>query len=182
MRVYVMRHAKTDENLKWIINDNPKRIVHLNSKGTKQSEEVAEKLRPKYFKAIFTSEFARAKETAEIVNKYHNAPVIIDPRLNERKTGFDGKHVSEFRKLINADRFDLKDRFNTKPPNGESWQEEKARISSFLKDLEGKDYRSVLVVTHGEVMQIMVGYFKKLSDEEIWDLEIDNCEVMEFTM
>jgi len=173
MIIYVMRHGQTEENTRWILNDDPKRVVHLNSEGSRQSEEAAEKLKRKSFRAVFTSEFARTIETAEIVNKYHHAPLIIDSRINERKTGFDGKHVSEFVK-------NLKDRFNTKPPKGESWQEEKERIRSFLDDLKTRKYGSVLIVTHGEPMMHMAGYFRKLTDEEMWKLEIDNCDIMEF--
>lgn len=175
MKIFVVRHGQSVYNLKNLVNDYPEKDVHLTSLGINQSEDLARKLKDRKFDVIFVSEFPRARETADIINKYHNILINVDPRLNERKTGFDGRLESEFEKAVE------KDRFHIKPKNGESWQEEKKRLFSFLDDIKKNRYESVLVVTHGDNMLIIKGYFKKLSDQEMWNLSYpDNCEIIEY--
>jgi alpha-ribazole phosphatase len=174
MRVCFMRHGQSNYNLKRLCNDDPRKDVHLTPLGRKQAEEVAEKLRDRGFEVVFISEFPRSRETAEIVNRYHNAPVRVDSRINDRKTGLEGRTFSEFLKALGTDIF------NSRLEGGESFREEKRRVCSFLRDLKGMDYGSVLVVTHGEIMKVINGYFRKLSDRDAWSVKVGNCQVMEF--
>lgn len=177
MKAFFVRHGQSNYNLKDLCNDDPKKDVHLTPLGIKQSEEIAERLRDKGFEVIFVSEFSRTRQTAEIINKYHNAPIRVDTRTNERISGFEGKPTSEFEKHIS------KDRFHIKPKNGESFQEEKKRVFSFLEGLKEMKYDSVLVVTHGDNLVIVSGYFNKLSDEEMWSRPYpENGCVLEFNI
>jgi len=75
------------------------------------------------FKAIYTSPFKRCKETAEIINKYLNVPVIEDDRFNE--LGSVLYPVSE----------------NSDEKRKETWQECQTRIIEALHDI---------VLKHGE--------------------------------
>src|SRR3989338_9693112 len=83
VKLYIARHA-----------DFKKEDGHddsLNEKGVQQSLKLAEKLKNYHIKRIYTSKLARAKETAEIVSKALNIPIIEDPVLNE----FPGKIEKE---------------------------------------------------------------------------------------
>jgi len=176
LKLYVARHGQTNYNVLGLCNDDPKKDVHLTKLGVKQSEELAEKLRNKKIDLIIVSELPRTRETAEIINKHHKAPILVDKRLNDRKTGFEGKPVSEFQKAVEPDRLRLK--FG----DGESFLEEKERVLSFLEDLKKVEANSVLVVTHSEPIQIINGYFKKLSDEEMLATKIKNCQLLEYNL
>ena len=175
MKIFVARHGETDFNQKGIINDDPSREVSLNLNGIRQSEKLAEELKDKKLDVIFVSEFARSKQTAEIINRHHSAPIKVDLRINERTSGFDGRPASEFAEIMAG-----KDE-NFAPENGESMAEEKERIFRFLDEITQMGYKSVLIVNHGDNMVIMRGYFKNLPIEDMWgDFYPKNCELLEF--
>ena len=48
----------------------------------------------------------------------------------------------------------------------------------FLKELNNLNYKKILVVTHSEILQIINGFYNNLSDQEMWDTKIDNCEIL----
>ena len=123
--------------------------------GKNQSRQVAEKIKNTNLDIVFISEL---------------------PRINDRKTGYDSKPVSDFFEALKSDIFNLK--FNY----GESFQEEKERVFSFLEELKTYNYSNVLVVTHSEILQLINGYYNKLSDKEMWSEKIDNCQVLEINL
>ena len=77
----------------------------------------------------------RAKQTAEIINKDKNIPIIIDERMRERKLGkFEGYPVTpDMEKQI----WDCNLNFDI--PNGENLKEFKDRILGFIEDLKQKN-------------------------------------------
>ncbi len=174
MRIYFVRHGQSNYNLRDLCNSNPKIDVHLTKLGIEQAENVGKTLKNKNIDIVFVSELLRTKQTAETINKHHNAEIKIDKRLNDRKTGFEGKSYFDYRKAIE------KDPFHKKPKGGESFQEEKNRVFSFLDHLIKRNYKTVLVVSHEEIMKIVKGYFEKLTDEEMWDVRVPNGYIMEF--
>ena len=66
--------------------------------------------------------------------------------------------------------------------DGETFQEEKARVSSFLEGLKARPEGCILVVCHAETMQIIEGYFRGLTDAEMWRVKIDNCETRKYSI
>ena len=83
--VYVVRHGQTRSNLVGRYaggSDEP-----LTEVGKAQIGELALRLRDRGVAEIWTSEIARARETAEILAEDLKAPVIPDPRLNEMVMG-----------------------------------------------------------------------------------------------
>lgn len=63
---------------------------------------------------------------------------------------------------------------------GESFQEEKKRVFSFLRDFRKLKYKCILVVAHEETLKIAYGYFNKLNDEEMWEIRVPNGYIIEF--
>lgn len=170
MKVYFLRHGESEYNVKHLINQDPKVKVPLTKKGIKQAVKVAKKLKDVRFDAIYISELFRAKQTAEIVNKYHNLPVKVEPRICEVRVGFEGKSDKEFHAIAGSDLFHFKG-------NGiESWQGVKKRVRNFLRDLKKKKYETVLVVTHQWVIKVANQVVKGLSDEEAYTLPMGNCD------
>lgn len=172
MKVYFVRHGQTNYNVLRLCNDDPTQDVHLTELGKKQAKEVNEKLKNIKFDLVITSELPRTQETASIITG--NQEFKVEPRLNDIKTGFDSKPVSEWLSAINNDRF------NSKVNGGESFQEEKKRISSFLEELKDYNLDNILVVAHEDTLTAINGYYNNLSDEEMWKTKIHNCEILEF--
>lgn len=115
--------------------DNEKHIssgwsdVGLSELGIRQSVELREQAKDKKFDIVFCSDLKRAVESANLTweGVY---PIIPDPRLRECNYGDYNAKPSEIvepmqEKMI-AERF----------PNGESYEDVKARISDFLEFLK----------------------------------------------
>ncbi len=174
MKAYFMRHGQTNYNVKDICSYKPTKKVHLTELGKEQVKKVAEELKKEDLDAIFVSHLWRTMESANIINKYHNVKIIEDKRINDRKTGFNEKPHSEYLKAIEEDKFHIKIK------DGESFQEEKARVFSFLDDLKKMHYDNVLVITHEEPIKIINGYFNNLSDEKMWEMKVPNAHLIKF--
>ena len=178
MKIYAVRHGQTNYNVRNLCNNDPSKDVHLTELGLSQANSVAEKLDNHHkFEVIFISELPRTRQTAEIINRNHSVEVIVDSRINDRATGFDSKPASEFFVAVDAAPDPLAAKFN----DGESFLEEKKRVFEFLDEVTSKDYKSILIVSHTEIMTIIYGYFHKLSDLDMWEMEeFANSEVVEF--
>lgn len=174
MKAYFVRHGQTNYNVKKLCNDDPIKDVHLTKLGKHQAKTVADKLKNIKLDLVYISELPRTRETARIIIQDRPIDLIVEPRINDRKTGFDSQPELKFFDSIKSDPFDIK--LN----NGESFREEKMRVFSFLDELKSLSASSILVVSHSEILKIVYGYFYNLCDEEIWAKEIDNAEVLEF--
>ena len=170
MRVYVARHAETNYNVLGLCNDSPGVNVYLTNKGVEQAELLAESLKDTTFDLIITSEFPRTKETARIVNNRHNAPTVEDSRINDVLTGFEGKPASEFREARrNADNC-----WTVRLNSGESFEDEKLRVQSFLKDLKKRPEKQVLIATHQAIARLIYAIQNNLPNEKVDDIEVSN--------
>jgi len=178
MKLIFVRHGQTYSNVKDICDDDPLKKTRLTKKGEKQAQKAAEFLKNKKIEIIFTSEFFRTNETADIINQYHNVKIKIDKRLDDRKTGFTGKSEKTFIKFLK----DSGDFWNAKHKNGESFEEEKKRVISFIKNLKNNKYNTILIVTHQETIQIIKGYFDNLNNKEMLNIKVDNCQIIELDM
>jgi len=78
--IYFVRHGESESNVNqkmggmWAFEvdvDSP-----LTEVGREQARETAEKLKGKKIDVVVTSGLVRAKDTAEIINRYHGAPVV----------------------------------------------------------------------------------------------------------
>jgi len=176
MKLYFVRHGQTNYNVLDLCNDDSTKDVHLTKLGKKQAKIVAKKVKNIKLDLVIISKLPRTKETASIITKDYPVEFKIEPRINDRKTGFDSKPVSDFFEALEQDIFNLK--FN----NGESFQEEKKRVFSFLEELKNYNLNNILIVTHNEILQIINGYFNNLSDQEMWNTKIDNCQVLEINL
>ncbi|MEK7597064.1 MAG: histidine phosphatase family protein [Patescibacteria group bacterium] len=155
---YIVRHGETEWNVKKIIQGQ--RNVPLNKNGEKQAVEVAKKLKHTQFRAIFSSDLARAKSTAEIIAQKHNLSVITNVLLREKKLGqFEGKSTQllkimnkEYEKLTKNKRIQYKLRFNI-----EDNDDLIKRCIKFFKEtaLTHKGNK-VLVVTHAGLMRVLL--------------------------
>jgi len=175
MKLIFVRHGQTISNIKNICDDDPSKKTALTNKGEAQAQKAAEVLKNKKIDLIFTSEFFRTNETADIINQYHNVKIKVDKKLNDRKTGFTGKSELIFLKFLK----NSGDFWNSKHKNGESFEDEKKRMISFIKDLKKLSYDNVLIVTHMEPIQLIKGYFEDLENYSTLKIKFDNCQIWE---
>lgn len=173
MQLYFMRHGQTNYNLLGLCNGDPAIDVHLTETGQHQARQAAEQLKNTPLDLILVSELPRTRQTAEIINRFHQVPIQSHAAINDIRSGFEGCPVNEYQSAI------AKDRLHTKINDGESLLEHKQRIRGFLDWLTQRAYQSVLVVAHEETLRVIAGYFKGLTDEKMIDLHFSNCEILD---
>lgn len=54
------------------------------------------------------------------------------------------------------------------------------RVAEFISNVKTRDYRSVLVVTSGWVIQAAIAIIKNISNEEAWELDIQQATYLKF--
>lgn len=168
--VHFMRHGESEYNVRGLCNDDPAVAVPLTAKGREQAAAAARQLGSVPIGRIFVSTLPRAQETAAIVNT-SAAPVSVDPRLDDRHTGFEGQAVADYLAARDSDPE------NFRAPGGESFLMLKARVLDFLTDLASCPERQVLVVSHHEVLQIVRGNFFNLDHAATRRVHIGNGEI-----
>lgn len=115
----------------------------LSQQGRQQARQLGLRRRDNQITAVFSSDLARAAQTAGLAFAGTTIPVLLDWRLRECDYGHrNGMPVAELR----AGR---SDHLNQPYPAGESWRAAVARIGRFLDDLPIRwDGQRVLVVGH----------------------------------
>lgn len=178
MKLYLARHAQTNYNVLKLCNADPNVDVHLSDEGIKQAENLAELLKDVTYEVGYISELPRTRQTAEIINKYHNKELVVDARLNDNKTGFEDKPVADFLSAVDS----AADPWNATFGDGESLNQAAKRARSFIDDLKTKDHGTVLVVTHGFITQAIFGYLENKTLQEASEFNLLQGTYMEFEL
>jgi probable phosphoglycerate mutase len=135
----LVRHGETDWNADGRLQGQTDRP--LTDYGRRQARELAEQLADEGLEAIYASDLARARETAEIVGERLGLPVELDPDLREKDWGtWEG--------LTSVER----DRVEFVGESTEAHQERILRALRRISERHPGDER-VLVVTHGGSMR-----------------------------
>jgi broad specificity phosphatase PhoE len=143
MKITLVRHGESAANVASIINDDPARAVALTPAGRGQALALGDRLRGAPFVQAYASQFARAHQTAVMILGDRCLYLEIDPRLNERRSGMDGRPVEDFNALVRPDPV------NIKPPDGESFLEQMERVRACLDEIAAQHGAAeVLAISH----------------------------------
>jgi 2,3-bisphosphoglycerate-dependent phosphoglycerate mutase len=142
------RHGETDWNRerRWQGHADP----WLNEIGREQAHELARQLREQGPEAVYSSDLARANETAEIVADELGLPIAVDPRLREVDVGdWSGLLWEEIEERF-PDGVRRRLEGGTGWENGEEFDAMRARVVEALLEIgAAHEGGRVLVVTHG---------------------------------
>ncbi len=159
-RLFLIRHGETVGNASRTVQlpDNP-----LSPRGVAQAERLARRLASEGVAQILSSDFARARTTAEHLQRETGAPLTFEPLLQERSFG-------DLRGTPYADLgFDMFEP-DYAPPNGESWPVFHARVDQAwarVQALAAATRGRLAVVTHGLVCRSLAAHHLILPDGEI---------------
>lgn len=171
--MYFIRHGESEANVAGRINDDPLRQVNLTERGKAQAEAAAERLRAVRFTRTYVSEFPRAQQTARILLKHHTCPLLIDARINERRTGMDWQPVEAFHGLVHSDPLRIR------PERGESFLEQMERLRCFMDEIAARHAdAAVLAVSHENPILAAVALTADDPDQ-VARRSIANCEWVE---
>jgi 2,3-bisphosphoglycerate-dependent phosphoglycerate mutase len=135
----LVRHGETDWNAEGRLQGHTDRP--LSDYGRRQAQQLAGELEDEELDAIYSSDLARARETAEIVGERLGLPVVLDPDLREKDWGtWEGLNAVE------------RDRVEFVGETTEAHQERMLRALRRIAERHPGDGR-VLVVTHGGSMR-----------------------------
>jgi broad specificity phosphatase PhoE len=135
----LVRHGETDWNADGRLQGQTDRP--LSDFGRRQARELAGELVDEELEAIYSSDLARARETAEIVGERLGLPVALDPELREKDWGtWEGLTAVE------------RDRVEFVGESTEAHQERILRALRRISDRHPGEGR-ILVVTHGGSMR-----------------------------
>lgn len=132
--------------------------VPLSDRGREQTVSLAERLKDIKFSRIISSDMIRTIETAEIINRYHNLEIEIEPNIRELNYGlWEGKSrkeiEKEFPKEYEAWRIDN----SIAPPGGESALEVYNRSSRAIeKIVKETSNGNILIVAHKSVNRLFI--------------------------
>jgi broad specificity phosphatase PhoE len=135
----LVRHGETDWNADGRLQGQTDRP--LSDFGRRQARELAGELVDEELEAIYSSDLARARETAEIVGERLGLPVALDPELREKDWG-----TWEGLTAVERDRVEFV---------GESTEAHQERILRALRRISDRHPGEglILVVTHGGSMR-----------------------------
>jgi broad specificity phosphatase PhoE len=166
-KYFLLRHGQTiyQTEKKDILYPFPEKTpICLTEKGIEQIKRIAKELKARGVDLIFSSDTFRARQTVEIIAKELGLGINLEKRLRDVNFGiFGGKSKKEYRAFFT----DRKEKFFKRPPQGESWNDVRKRISDFLKEIEKKyKNKNILIVSHGDPLWLLAGIIKGLKNEE----------------
>jgi 2,3-bisphosphoglycerate-dependent phosphoglycerate mutase len=130
----LVRHGETDWNAKGRLQGHTDRP--LNKRGRRQAQALAEELAEQEISAVYSSDLARARQTAEILAARLGLPVVVQPDLREKNWGtWEGLTAAERERVA----FE-----------GETTDEHRERTLRAVRRIADRHPgRRVAVVTHG---------------------------------
>ncbi|MDD5145676.1 MAG: histidine phosphatase family protein [Candidatus Pacebacteria bacterium] len=173
MIIYFTCHGQTIWNKKGIIQGH--KDSSLTQKGIKSAEKKAKLLNKKGVEIIYSSDLGRCAKTAEIINQWLEVKIVFTKKLRERDFGkFNGKVYEKIKEKIDLSNL------NEKAPGGESLNQLRKRVISFIQSFFTKKFKKILLVTHGgPARTILINYcqtdFKskkiEVSQDAVYSLE-----------
>jgi broad specificity phosphatase PhoE len=174
-KLYIVRHGESESNV--YAREHPdKPASHfgelgssLTENGIKQAQKISLRLKKMPVSAVLSSDLKRAKETAEIIAREHNLPVITDETIRER---FFGEHMSAVQKREIEKALDLLDeegKFAFRYfEHGESGHDVVRRFKKFLSNvIEIYKNKTIVIVSHGYVMRSFLIHEKYAQYDEL---------------
>jgi len=172
MALLLIRHGETDLNAAQVVQfpETP-----LGDHGLLQAEQLGRSLTCRSVELVLTSDYQRARTTAERIAQHTGANLTESTQLRERNFGdIRGKPYTDFGDF---DIFAL----DYEPPGGESWGDFHTRVDiawneviSHARSLSG----DLAVVTHGLVLRSLLERRLDVSDHTLGtDLVVANASV-----
>ncbi|MDR2355521.1 MAG: histidine phosphatase family protein [Clostridiales Family XIII bacterium] len=185
--VFLIRHGETKRHAEGIFLGQTD--VPLSDEGRRQATEAARELLARGARAerIYTSDLARAAETAEIIARILRAQrggafpaVESDARLREMHLGaWEGRFIREIKEAFPDEYARRGAHILTwkRGHDGENYYDLRYRAEKWLAEAL-KDTRELVAVTHAGVIKAIRAAFSDLPPEAAWSLDIPRGAVI----
>jgi broad specificity phosphatase PhoE len=143
--VILARHGESELSVVGIVNGDPSIACALTATGEEQARRLGERLAEIEIGLCATSEFERARETADLALAGRDVPRLIVPELNDVRFGeFEGGTLADYRSWAAANQPTTE-----APGGGESRAATVARYVRGYRTILARSEPIVLVVAHG---------------------------------
>ena len=173
-----MRHGETDWNKEKKMQGRTD--IELNETGRKQAIKSQEEFKKLNIDLIISSPLKRAIETAKIVSKGSNVPIIYKEELKERSYGnLEGKCYKNKDIYGNHKTYSLIE--NTNFENIETVKDLCKRVWKALDEIKEKySDKNILLVSHGGTSKAIKAYFDGIPKDKILkETNLKNAEIIE---
>ncbi len=167
MKIYFVRHGESKGNKARIHQSG---TTELSSYGFKQAKAVARRFRKISVDAIYSSDYSRAAKTAEAIAIIVQKNINHTPLLRElkRPTEIEGKHildksVDHIKHLVKKHAEDPSWHFSDE----ENLFDFRNRVQQFLEFSLQSNHRSIIAVTHGMFLRMILSVIMIGMEEHI---------------
>ena len=172
----LVRHGHTDAAGKRLTGRAPG--VHLNELGRRQAERLVERLDGVRIDTIVSSPLERCRETAAPLAKARRRAVDVGRAWTEVDYGeWTGRSISQLRRT-KLWRLVMFAPSNVRFPGGESLLEVQGRAVAATLDIVARQARgTVVVVTHADVIKLLVAHLAGMHVDHVQRLSIDTASI-----
>ncbi|WP_258311586.1 histidine phosphatase family protein [Terrilactibacillus laevilacticus] len=143
--------------------------------GRQQARRLADLFPKKKIDHVITSPYKRALQSIEPLAERKSLKINIDNRLVERK--LSNQDLPDWLEKLEASFNNM----NVYYSGGESSREAMNRGMGVINDILKESYQSTIVVTHGNLMALIIRYFQRDFGFEGW-LNLSNPDVFLITI
>lgn len=177
-RLYLVRHGETIWNREIRIQGH--KDIPLSPFGERQSAALAARLACTEIDAAYASDLQRAVVTASILLGGRDLVAQLRPALREAAFGtWEGLTYEEVKQAYPEEYAGRRLRpAEVAPSGGETLSEMVRRVQQVIDNivLEHPD-QSVLVVSHGGPLRVLLGILLGLGLDSYWKVRVDNCSL-----
>jgi len=176
-KLYLVRHMETawNEQQRYIgVTDLP-----LSEAGVKNAQLLAEFLKTKPIKKLFSSQMLRARQTANFLAKKLNCPLMVEPLLNEINFGcWEGLTFNEIAAAYGElSKVWLINPFAVTIPGGEGWDSFVFRVRKGWEKVKKACLNESVLVTHAGCIKLILSWELNLELEKGWQIKQDKGAV-----
>lgn len=169
MKIFIIRHGQTtgdiEDRFGGAYDDE------LTEEGRTQATNLAEKLVSLGIEKIYASPLKRAQETAGIISKKVDAPVVTIENIRERN------HYGILTGMVKAEAKDkypeiaelVKDKFKT-VEGGEGYKDFGKRVTEAFAEITNSDHQTIAIISHGGAIRYI---FREILNKG--EIDVDDC-------
>ena len=175
MRVLIVRHGETKENVRHICQGQSHGT--LTAKGCEEAMALGKELASEPVVCCYSSDLRRASDTAKLILSEHEGeavPLVLDPRLRERYFGsFEGKVFPPYSDEV------------VPVEEVEKAPEIALRLLSFFEEITPLygESETVMIVSHGYTLRVLFALLEGIPFDRLGEVPTPaNCSVRAYTV